>query len=132
MKRLTLLLLLAPFIAHAQRAPLGQAYAVTHAANYDPSISPDGLKMLYISVLMGKEQFFIANLDGTQSVQITRDDANHEDPAWSPDGKRIAFVYMKDGSEIISLMNIDGTGLQHLTPRNQKAIHPHWSPDGKE
>src|ERR1700745_2605418 len=54
-------------VAHGQRGPIGQAYALTHAANYDPALSPDGKQMVYISVLMGREQFFVMNIDGTHS-----------------------------------------------------------------
>ena len=50
-------------------------------------------------------------LDGTQGVELTRDDADHEDPAWSPDGKHIAFVLLRNGLEQIHLMNTDGTGV---------------------
>src|SRR5438046_3766329 len=31
-------------------------------------------------------------VDGSNLVQLTGDDADHEDPAWSPGGTRIAFV----------------------------------------
>ncbi len=115
-----------------QRSAVSQAYQLTHTAKYDPSPSPDGKRMVYIGVVEGREQLFIMNADGTGSVQITRDDANHEDPAWSPDGKSIAFVYMKDGLEVISVMSVDGSGVEHLTPENVKAIHPNWSPDGSK
>ena len=124
--------LLIPARAGGQRGAVSQAYQLTHTAKYDPSLSPDGKRMVYIAVTEGREQLFTMNADGTGAAQLTRDDANHEDPAWSPDGKTIAFVYMKDGLEIISVMNADGSGVQHLTPRNVKAIHPNWSPDGKQ
>jgi len=114
----------------AQRRPDSQAYQLTYSAKYDPSLSPDGERMVYISFIDGREQLFIMNSDGRGSVQITHDDADHEDPAWSPDGKNIAFVFMKDNAEIISMMNIDGTGVERLSPANVKAIHPNWSPDG--
>lgn len=121
-----------PARARGQRGAVSQAYQLTHTAKYDPSLSPDGKRMVYITVVEGREQLFTMNADGTGSAQLTRDDADHEDPAWSPDGKSIAFVYMKDGLEIISLMNADGSNVQHLTPRNVKAIHPNWSPDGRQ
>ena len=117
---------------NAQRRPLGQAYQLTYAANYDPSMSPDGKKIVYISVVDGREQLFLMNSDGSNSTQITRDDSNHEDPAWSPDGKKIAFVYIKENLEIISIMNVDGTGVERLSPSNSKAIHPNWSPNGEK
>lgn len=129
---LTTAWLLTPARARGQRAAVSQAYQLTHTAKYDPSLSPDGKRMVYIAVVEGREQLFIMNVDGTGAAQLTRDDADHEDPAWSPDGKTVAFVYMKDGLEIISLMNVDGSGVRHLTPENVKAIHPNWSPDGSK
>ncbi|MFL6466492.1 MAG: hypothetical protein ACJ72Z_00895 [Pyrinomonadaceae bacterium] len=116
--------------SYGQRRADSLAYQVTYSATYDPSLSPDGKRMVYISQILGREQLFIRNVDGTGAAQITRDDANHEDPAWSPDGKQIAFVYIKDDLEVIALMNVDGSGVKELTPRTVKAIHPNWFPDG--
>src|SRR6187549_599135 len=115
--------------ALAQRRADALAYQVTYSATYDPSLSPDGKQMVYITQILGREQLFIRNVDGSGVFQLTKDDAHHEDPAWSPDGKRIAFVYIKDELEVISLINIDGTGRKELTPRNVKTIHPNWHPD---
>ena len=125
-------LLIVTGYSSGQLATASQAYQLTHSVIYDPSMSPDGKRMVYIMRFLGKEQLFLSNVDGTGVVQITSDDADHEDPAWSPDGKTIAFVYMKDDLEIISVMNIDGTGIQMLTPKNVKGIHPNWSPDGSK
>lgn len=118
--------------AHAQRAPLSQAYQLTHTAKYDPSPSPDGTRLVYIEQVRGREQLFIMNVDGSGAVQLTHDDAHHEDPAWSPDGRRIAFVYIRDSLEVVSVMNVDGTGVERLSPPGVRAIHPNWSPDGKK
>lgn len=123
-------ILMFPASSQGQRTAVSQAYQLSHSATYDPSLSPDGKRMVYITAIAGREQLFIMNVDGSGVVQVTHDDADHEDPAWSPDGKSIAFVYLKDGLEMISLMNIDGTGVQFLTPKNVRAIHPNWSPDG--
>src|SRR5437016_638545 len=65
---------------------------LTHAQNLDPSPSPDGKRLVFISVISGKEQLFTMDNDGKNMSQLTRDDADHEDPAWSPDGKKVAFV----------------------------------------
>lgn len=116
--------------AFSQRRADALAYQVTYSATYDPSFSPDGKQMVYITLVLGKEQLFIRNLDGSGAYQLTKDDANHEDPAWSPDGKRIAFVYMKDGLEVISTINVDGSEMKEWTPRSIKGIHPNWHPDG--
>src|SRR6476660_8110757 len=65
---------------------------ITHAQNFDPFPSPDGKKLVFISMISGKEQLFTMDVDGSNIVQLTRDDADHEDPAWSSDGTKIAFV----------------------------------------
>jgi TolB protein len=122
---------LASVASFAQGAPLTIAYQLTHSINMDPTLSPDGKEMVFISVIGGKEQLFRATIDGRNSRQITHDVADHEDPAWSPDGKRLAFVLLKDGGEQIHLMNPDGSGVELLAPKEQRTIHPNWSPDGK-
>lgn len=117
--------------AAAQSDPLDLARQLTHSANYDPSFSPDGRSIVYISDGSGLEQLFVRSLDGRQIRQLTTDDADHEDPAWSPDGKTIAFVYLKEGHARIALMPAAGGAMTLLTPPGKRVIHPSWSPDGK-
>ncbi len=134
MKRELLLLtiiLAGTAFARAQKPPLGIAYQFTHTENVDPTFSPDGKEMIYISVVAGKEQLFRVSLDGKNAVQLTRDNADHEDPAWSPDGKHVAFVFIHEGLEQIHLMDPDGGNVAPLTPKESKTIHPSWSPDSR-
>jgi len=114
----------------AQAEPPGLAYQLTHSINADPSFSSDGRKMVFISVVTGREQLFSMNVDGSDPVQLTHDDADHEDPAWSPNGSTIAFVLLKDEVERIHLMNADGSQVRPLTPAGVRTIHPNWFPDG--
>lgn len=102
---------------------------ITHARNFDPSPSPDGKKLVFISMLSGKEQLFTMDADGKNIAQLTRDDADHEDPAWSPDGKKIAFVLITKERTTIAVMNADGTNVDLLTPKEHNTIHPNWSAD---
>jgi len=112
--------------------PLSIPIQITHAQNFDPSPSPDGKRLVYISVVSGKEQLFTMNVDGIESAQLTRDDADHEDPAWSPDGTRIAFVLIAGGHNRIAVMRPDGSNVEVLTPPEQNTIHPNWSSDSKQ
>ena len=105
---------------------------ITHAQNFDPSPSPDGKKLVFISMLSGKEQLFTMDADGKNIAQLTRDDADHEDPAWSPDGKKIAFVMITKERTSIAVMNPDGSNVDLLTPKEQNTIHPNWSADSKQ
>jgi TolB protein len=114
----------------AAQAPMTLAYQVTHSVNIDPSLSPDGKSMVYISEVAGREQLFTAMVDGSDPRQITHGEADHEDPAWSPDGRKIAFVHKEGDIEQIYLMDADGSGVEPLTPVNIRTIHPAWSPDG--
>ena len=116
-------------LVSAAAAEPGLAYQLTHAVTVDPSPSPDGKRMVYITVIGDREQLFVAGIDGSHPVQITRDDFHHEDPAWSPDGTKIAFVSMKDGGERIAMMDPDGSHVELVTPATVRAIHPSWSPD---
>src|SRR6476646_1734169 len=105
---------------------------LTHAQNFDPSPSPDGKKLVFISMISGKVQLFTMDADGKNIAQLTRDDADHEDPAWSPDGKKIAFVLITKERTSIAVMNADGSNVDVLTPKEHNTIHPNWSADSKQ
>lgn len=111
--------------------PLTIPYQLTHVEKFDPSLSPDGCRMVYGAVFEGHEQLFTMNADGSGEKLLTRDAADHEDPAWSPDGKRIAFVLIAGGHERIAVMKADGGDVAEITPSSMRAIHPGWSADSR-
>jgi TolB protein len=116
--------------AGAQAPTLAPARQITHAANYDPSLSPDGQRFVFISLVAGREQLFIRSLDGREITQLTTDSVDHEDPAWSPDGSQIAFVALTKTTEQIAVLPASGGDSHILTPDSERAIHPSWLPDG--
>lgn len=128
--RFAVLLSAVPAWLYGQSNAIALGFQLTHSVNADPGLSPDGTRMVFISVILGREQLFAMNLDGSHPVQLTHDDADHEDPAWSPDGKTIAFVLSKGEVERIYLMDADGGRMRPLTPVGIRTIHPNWSPDG--
>ena len=111
-------------------SPFDIARQVTRSVTADPSIAPDGKRMVYLAEVAGVEQLFTADIDGGNIRQLTHDAFNHEDPAWSPDGRKIAYVSQAGGGEVISTMNPDGSGVEPLSPGSVHAIHPSWTPDG--
>jgi TolB protein len=133
MVRFCLLVAVLSFALTARGAdrPLSIPIQITHAQNFDPSPSPDGKRLVFISMISGKEQLFTMNVDGSNIAQLTRDDSDHEDPAWSPDGTRIAFVRIAGGKNRIAVMRTDGDNVEVLTPPEQNTIHPNWSSDSK-
>src|SRR5438874_7188348 len=56
--------------AAADRA-LSIPVQITHAENFDPFPSPDGKKLVFISMLSSREQLFTMNADGSNIVQLT-------------------------------------------------------------
>ena len=107
------------------------AVPITYSQNYDPSLSPDGKRMVFLKALEGRETLFIANSDGTAEKQLLHTNADIEDPAWSPDGRLIAYVRIEGSKKSLHVIGIDGSGDRRVTPPNQSPIHPAWTPDSK-
>jgi len=111
---------------------------VTNFANanlYDPTVSPDGKKIL-VTRLTGNSfvdaHLFTINTNGTGLAQITNTDLGEGMGAWSPDGSKIAFIInngMPDYRELATV-NADGTGLTVILERVGTQEHPSWAPDG--
>src|SRR5216110_1845017 len=108
------IMLTSPHPVAAVDRPISIPVQITHAQNFDPFPSPDGEKLVFISMLSGKEQLFTMDADGSNILQLTRDDADHEDPAWSPDGTRIAFVLITKERTSIAVINADGSNVDLL------------------
>ena len=118
--------------AIARQSTPATARQITHSINDSPSLSPDGQRMVYITVVAGREQLFIRSVDGKEIMQLTADTVDHEDPAWSPDGKLIAFVSITKTAERIAVMPSEGGSPDLLTPPSERCIHPAWLPDGRQ
>jgi len=101
------------------------------AGDYDPSWSPDGRRIAFMSDRDGNREIYSVNADGTDVRNLTNDSASDYHPSWSPDGRRIAFVSTRDGNNEIYAMDADGTGVTRLTTHFGDDYAPTWSPDGR-
>ncbi len=105
-----------------------------------PSWSPDGMQLVFISPCLSREEFyedgykdaslFMVNADGTELKQLTTTPGSDFDPAWAPDGKRIAFSSMRDGRKEIYVLTIESGAVTRLTTTKGEIdnIQPSWSP----
>lgn len=123
----------------------GKAKALTQdfAWNIQPSVSPDGKKVAFVSDRGGLSNVWTMNTDGSDLQQVTKEKKNLiHSPKWSPDGQYIVVSkgIMSSRSipagEVWMYHHSGGDGIQIKArvngKRDQKNIaDPVFSPDGK-
>jgi Tol biopolymer transport system component len=110
-----------------------------------PSWSPDGSQLVFISPCRERADFFtdayndaslyIINADGTELRPLTAVPGSDFDPAWSPDGTRIAFTSLRDGTRDIYVLTLESGDITRLTTAQQpiqENLQPVWSPFGNQ
>lgn len=108
----------------------GHRRQVTHDGGFDPSLSPDGTRIVYRRLLEHDDgEIWIVDAAGTTPRDLVDDPAFSDwGPAWSPDGRTIAFDSNRSGGLVLWLMSGDGSGQRSLTSGHGE--YPTWSPDG--
>lgn len=130
---------------------------ITHRVGYDGGafFSPDGKKIVWRAgypetaeeeleyrallkqnlVRPTELEIWVADADGKNARQVTRNGAANFAPFFTPDGKKILFASNMDDPRRrtfeIYRVNIDGTGLERVTYGRQFDSFPMFSPDGK-
>lgn len=107
------------------------------AINVEPSLSPDGNKIVFSSERGGRPMLYVMNADGGDVKRVTFKGKFNSSPSWSPDGNKIAFAAMDEGNFDIFIMDVDGSNLKRITSAkkaNGKAANnedPSFSADGR-
>jgi len=102
-------------------------------SDYDPYVSPDGLKLLFSSSRTYDDEIYIMDIKGLQPANLTNTKGWDGRPSFSPDGSKIVFSSGREGSgetADIYIMNSDGTGVKRLTDSGVFNTDPCFSPDG--
>ncbi len=98
----------------------------------DPSWSPDGSRIAFVSGRSGNNEIWVCSSDGSGPVQMTSVGGPHVAwPAWSPDGKLLAFETAIPGQREIYVIDADGGPPQRVTDDPSDDAMPSWSRDGK-
>ncbi len=95
-----------------------------------PSWSPDGSKIAFVSDRLGSPQIFIMNSDGSGVRRLTRSGTYNVNPSWSPKGDRILYSRQHPGGFQIHSISPDGSDDTQLTTQGRNE-NPRWSPDGR-
>jgi TolB protein len=84
----------------------------------NPSYSPDGEWIAFISMESGKPEIWVMAADGSQRTQVTDESSTTAQPRWSPDGR---WLYYRIGGADNLFMRIhpDGSG-------REVVLRPEW------
>lgn len=104
------------------------------AFDADPSFSPDGKQIVFVSARDGNGEIYSINIDGGNLRRLTFDPKTDSHPAFSPDGTQISFNSDRENENAdVYLMNADGSNTVKLTnfDKSNETLGPGgWSPDG--
>lgn len=104
-----------------------------------PAVSPDGKKVLYNVSYESVEQnksnndLYVKNIDGTDSVRLTKTAKSEVGAAWIENGEKIAFLYADEaGVPQLWVMNADGSGRKCVSSLENGVEGFKFSPDSKK
>ena len=96
-----------------------------------PDISPDGKQVVFMSTRSGSEEIWLANLDGSDTVQLSNFHSQTGTPRWSRDGRTIVFDSRAPGKPTLYLVDPATALPRQISTNGMPADIPSWSADGK-
>ncbi len=94
-------------------------------------ISPDGKRIAFESGRSGSKEIWVANVDGTDAMQLSDFHSSSGTPRWSPDGRTIVFDSRASGKAALYLVDPATALPRQITTNGMPADDPGWSADGK-
>jgi len=110
------------------------------AADLEPTWSPDGRYLAFVSDRSGAPQIYMIDLyQGNEStnnkpIRLTNSGSYNTSPAWSPDGRYLAYVRRTGSQFDLYMIDFQGAGGRtdiQLTNTPYNEEDPSWSPDGR-
>lgn len=107
--------------------------ATAREGNFEPSVSPDGTRVVFVSSREGDPEIYVMKADGSEVRRLTAFYKEDVSPRWSPDGQWISFLSDREGRTRLFLVKPDGTALRAVSGSRTEGEErePAWSPDGK-
>lgn len=96
-----------------------------------PNVSPDGTRIVFLSNRSGESEFWIADIDGANMVQLTTLAALPGFGRWSPDASMIAFHSDPQGRPDVLVIPAQGGVPRTITADFEGGAFPSFSRDGR-
>lgn len=122
------------------RLPLVPEELTDRIVPFDPRISPDGARVVFVAAPVGRkgkrtrQALWIAG-ENTPARQFSAGTSDDKSPRWSPDGSRILFASdrLKPGEDEdrLFVLPIDGGEALPLGDLKGELSQADWSPDGR-
>lgn len=104
----------------------------TNARNHEPTYSPDGRHIAFVSDRSGHWAVWMADSDGTHLTKLTSFEGHWMGAvSWSPDGTRLVFDARPKGNSNLFMVQLSDRKLFHLIDSPYEDRAPHWSKDGR-
>ena len=115
------------YVVGTDRGSIGVNLTQNPAEEGQPSWSPDGSRIAFVSGRDGDDEIYVINADGSDPINLSRSPGSIDwRPMWSSDGTRIAFISDRDGIPEIYLMDADGSNQVKLVEDSGSADWPSW------
>ena len=77
----------------------GESRNITNTPTFEanPSFSPDGKRIAFVSEADGNLEIYLMNADGTGLLRLTRNISQDLSPHWTSDGRKIIFSSNRHG-----------------------------------
>ncbi len=96
----------------------------------DPSWSPDGTRIAFVSNRTGRPQIYVMNADGSNVQRMTFAGPYNTGPDWGANNK---IVYSGLRGSAVDILTVDmAKQMQRLTPgRGKRSLEPSWTTCGR-
>jgi Tol biopolymer transport system component len=103
---------------------------ISRFAGWDPTWSPDGKYILFVSDEEGSPKLFRSRANGDELHRVSNLVVGGRGD-WSPDGQWIVTYAGDPGNREIYIMSIDGANAHVISPPAGNSQEPSFSPDGQ-
>jgi Tol biopolymer transport system component len=88
----------------------------TPEGNFEPTFSPDGSAIAFVSSRDGNPDLFRMGADGKDVQKLVGTGFEEVAPTWSPSGRAIAFLANREGQDKVTLIAPNGAGERQPSP----------------